>query len=259
MTTGVSRIMRLPPRLALPALAAAALMLAGCQKKADDGATAPAANTTAAASAPAGTAPAGGWAERVVQTPAGGFLMGSADAPVKLVEYGSRTCPHCGEFAKESMPDIKQMVATGKLSYEFRDFPIHAPDLAAILLGQCNGPATYFPLLEAMFADQVNTLPKLEALPPSFQQSMQGKTPNEQAVMWANLLGYTSFVAQRGVPSAKAQACLADSKAVDAISQRLQKDAGRIEATPSFIINDGDVVTALTWPDLKTKLVAAGA
>ncbi len=110
-----------------------------------------------------------------------------------------------------------------------------------------------------MFADQVNTLPKLETLPPSFQQSMQGKTPNEQAVMWANLLGYTSFVAQRGVPSAKAQACLADPKAVDAISARLQKDQGRIEATPSFIINNGDISTGLTWPQIKTQLAAAGA
>jgi len=246
-------------RLVLPALAAAALMLAGCHKKADDSATAPAANTTAAASGPVGTAPAGGWAEQVVQTPDGGYRMGNADAPVKLVEYGSRTCPHCGDFAKESMADIKQMVGTGKLSYEFRDFPIHAPDLAAILLGQCNGPSTYFPILEAMFADQVNSLPKLEKLPPNFQQSMQGKTPNQQAVMWADLMGYTSFVAQRGVPSAKAQACLADPKAVDVLGARLQKEGSRIEYTPSFIINDGEVISGLTWPDLKTKLVAAGA
>jgi protein-disulfide isomerase len=251
--------MSLPARIALPALATAVLMLAGCHKQADDGATAATANATTASAAPAGTAPTGGWTEQVVQTPAGGYLMGSADAPVKLVEYGSRTCPHCGEFAKESMPDIKTMVATGKLSYEFRDFPIHAPDLAAILLGQCNGPATFFPLLEAMFADQVNTLPKLESLPPSFQQSMQGKTPNEQAVMWANYLGYTSFVQQRGVPQAKAQACLTDPKGVDVISARLQKDSGRITGTPSFTINDGEIVTGLTWADLKAKLAAAGA
>ncbi len=250
--------MRFPVRFALPAIAAA-LLLAGCHKKTDDAATAPAANMAAATSAPAGAASAGGWTEQVVQTPDGGYRMGNADAPVKLVEYGSRTCPHCGEFAKESMPEIKQMVATGKLSYEFRDFPIHAPDLAAILLGQCNGPATFFPILEAMFADQVNTLPKLETLPPSFQQSMQGKTPNEQAVMWANLLGYSSFVAQRGVPTAKAQACLADPKAVDAISARLQKESGRIEATPSFIINGGDVLSGLPWSDVKAKLAAAGA
>jgi len=250
--------MSFPTRLALPALAAAALMLAGCHKTADDTA-ATTSTTTTAASAPVGAAPAGGWSEQVVQTPAGGFLMGNPNAAVKLVEYGSRTCPHCGEFAKESMPDIKKMVGTGKFAYEFRDFPIHAPDLAAILLGQCNGPAAYFPILEAMFADQVNTLPKLETLPPSFQQSMQGKTPNQQAEMWANLLGYTSFVAQRGVPSAKAQACLADPKAVDAISARLQKENGRIEYTPSFIINDGEVISGLTWTDLKAKLVAAGA
>ena len=258
MNAGVSRTMNLSYRLALPALAAAALTLAACHKQADTNAAAPAGNATVAASGPVGTAPAGGWVEQVVQTPEGGFRMGNPDAPVKLVEYGSRTCPHCGEFAKEAMPEIKKMVDSGKLSYEFRDFPIHAPDLAAILLGQCNGPSTFFPILEAMFADQVNTLPKLEKLPPSFQQSMQGKTPNEMAQMWANLLGYTGFVAQRGVPSAKAQACLADPKAVDAISARLQKENGRIQFTPSFIINDGEVVGG-EWSDIKPKLVAAGA
>ncbi|WP_298689785.1 thioredoxin domain-containing protein [uncultured Sphingomonas sp.] len=250
--------MTLSARLAVPLIAAATLALAACHKQADTGTATPT-GTTAAASGPVGPAPAGGWTEQVVQTPEGGFRMGSPAAPVTLVEWGSRTCPHCGAFAKEAMPDLKKMVDTGKLSYEFRDFPIHAPDLAAILLGQCNGAASFFPLLESMFADQVNVLPKFETLPPSFQQSLTGKTPNQQAQMWAEQLGYTQFVGQRGVPAAKAQACLADPKAVEAISARLQKDSGRIEGTPSFTINNGDVVTNLEWPQLKAQLTAAGA
>ena len=247
-------------RLALPALAATALALAlaGCHKQADDATVAPNA-TTAASSGPIGPAPAGGWTEQVVQTPEGGYLMGNPAAAVKLVEYGSRTCPHCGAFAKESMPEIKQMVGTGKLSYEFRDFPIHAPDLAAILLGQCNGAASFFPILESMFADQVNTLPKLETLPSDFQTNLTGKTANQQAAAWADYLGYTRFVGQRGVPQAKAQACLADPAAVQTLSTRLQKENGRITGTPSFTINDGDVFTGVEWPQVKAKLTAAGA
>jgi protein-disulfide isomerase len=41
-------------------------------------------------------APNGGdWTKMVTQTPEGGFLMGNPQADVKLIEYGSMTCPHC--------------------------------------------------------------------------------------------------------------------------------------------------------------------
>jgi protein-disulfide isomerase len=238
-------------------IAAAALSLAGCKKSADGGGTDSASNATTASSV-AANAPAGGWVEQVVQTEDGGFRMGNPNAAAKLVEFGSRTCPHCGIFTKEAMPEIRQMVATGKLSYEFNDFAIHAPDVAAILLGQCNGPSTFFPILEGMMADQINTLPKLEKLPDGFAQSMTGKSVTQQAQMWADYLGYTKFVGQRGVPEAKAKACLADSKALDALGQHMQAGQTKynIEGTPTFILN-GEAVGTADWKDLKPKLTAA--
>jgi protein-disulfide isomerase len=239
-------------RLLLLAALTPALALAACKK------SEPAPDVTGPSNAAVvetnSAAPVAGWVDTVVATPEGGFRMGNPNASAKLIEYGSRTCPHCGDFAKESLPDIKQVVAAGKLSYEFRDFPIHAPDLAAILLGQCNGAQSFFPILEGMFADQPNTLPKLEKLPPTLQAAMQGKSVNEQAVMWADYLGYTDFVGQRGVPEAKAKACLADPKAVDMLSKRLQALGQSIQYTPSFIINGGDVVSGLTWPQIKSQL-----
>jgi protein-disulfide isomerase len=239
-------------RLHLLAALTAALALAACKK------SEPVAENPGPANAAVvegnSAAPAAGWVDTVVATPDGGYRMGNPSASAKLIEYGSRTCPHCADFAKESLPDIKKMVATGKLSYEFRDFPIHAPDLAAILLGQCNGAESFFPILEGMFADQSNTLPKLEKLPPTLQTDMQGKSVNQQAEMWANYLGYTDFVGQRGIPETKAKACLADSKAVDLLSKRLQALGQTIQYTPSFIINGGDVVSGLTWPQIKSQL-----
>jgi protein-disulfide isomerase len=252
---------RIDPRLLLVALCAPALALSAC-KKADD-TTAPS-NAVASAStstAPAGVAPAGGWTEAVVKTPEGGFLMGNPNAPVKLIEYGSRTCPHCGHFAEEAMPEIKsRYVATGKVSYEFRDFAIHAPDIAAILLGQCNGAGPFFPILEGMFADQKTVLPKLEATPNAFMTGLQGKSPADQAAAWAGQLGYIAFVGQRGVPEAKARACLADNGAIDAIGKQMQAGQTQfnIDGTPTFIIN-GSSVGSLEWADLKAKLDAAVA
>jgi protein-disulfide isomerase len=238
-------------------IAAAALSLAGCKKSADNAGNGSAPASTAS-TGPAGPAPAGGWVEQVVQTEDGGFRMGNPNAQAKLVEFGSRTCPHCGLFTKEAMPEIKQMVATGKLSYEFNDFAIHAPDVAAILLGQCNGPSTFFPILEGMMADQETTLPKLEKLPDGFAQSMTGKSVSDQAAMWADYLGYTKFVGQRGVPEGKAKACLADAKAIDALGKNMQTASTKfnIQGTPTFVIN-GEVIGTAEWQDLKPKLTAA--
>jgi len=254
--------MTIKNRLLLAGFAMAAITLAGCQKKADETAATGTA-TPAATSGPATPAPAGGWASQVVQTADGGYLMGNPNAGVKLIEYGSRTCPHCAKFNEEGFPELKRKyIDTGKVSYEFRDFAIHPMDPAAILLGQCNGAGTFFPILDQMMADQPNVFPKLDKLPPSFQQQMAGKTPNEQAAAWAEQLGYVQFVGQRGVPEAKAKACLADPKAIEAMSKRMQDGVTRynITGTPAFVVNGKPAGESTTvWSALEPILKDAGA
>ena len=36
------------------------------------------------------------------KTPEGGFVMGNPNAKVKLIEFGSLTCPHCAEFEEQA-------------------------------------------------------------------------------------------------------------------------------------------------------------
>jgi protein-disulfide isomerase len=244
------------PRLLLTAFAV--LALAGCKKHADGSAQPTATNTASAAPA---AAPAGGWTEQVVRTADGGYLMGNPNAPVKLIEYGSRSCPHCAHFSETGEPLLKsKYVATGKVSYEFRDFPIHPMDLAAILLGQCNGPSTFFPILEQMMTSQDQMMAKLQTLPPTFQNQLTG-SPNDQATKWADALGYVQFVGQRGVPEAKARQCLADTKATDAISQQLTDAQSKfnVDSTPTFIVNGNKADGAYDWATLEPVLKAAGA
>ncbi|PNB52710.1 protein-disulfide isomerase, partial [Pseudomonas sp. FW305-130] len=79
------------------------------------------------------------WASMIVATPEGGVRIGNPSAKVKLIEFGSHTCPHCARFDAEGLPALRSgYIATGQVSYEFRDFPIHgALDLGPILLGHC--------------------------------------------------------------------------------------------------------------------------
>ncbi len=54
-----------------------------------------------------------------------GFLMGSPDAPVKIVEFADFECPGCGQFAMLTEPDIRErLVKTGMASFEFFVFPL---------------------------------------------------------------------------------------------------------------------------------------
>lgn len=244
------------------ALALPALLLASC-----GGDNKGAGNTTTAASAPVAgkAAPAGkSWTETVTKTGDYGYRMGNPDAPIKLVEYGSRACPFCAQFEAEGFPLLKaQYIASGKVSYEFRDYPIHgALDIAPILLGHCVDESAFFPLLEAMMANQQTLLAKEQEVGQKIQ-AMQGASPQTIATTFAQDLGYLDFVKQRGVPDAKARACLADSAQLDALTKATAKANAdhNVQSTPTFLINNEPVElqpTGAAWPQLEQALKRAG-
>lgn len=221
---------------------------------------------TPAAPVAATPPPAGqDWTQTVSKTEAGGYVMGNPNAPLKLVEYGSRTCPTCGAFGKTGQRPLEETyVKSGKVSYEFRDFLVHgAPDLAAALLGRCAGPAPFFPVLEQMYQDQEATLNKQMAAAEdqAFVQRIQTLSPPEQAKVWADRLGYVDFIKQRGVPEAQARTCLADTKAIDELakmSETAMRDA-QITGTPTFILNGNKLDGAVTWKQVEDELKRNGA
>jgi len=237
----------------------AAITLAACKPAADAGGNGAASAPVAAKPAPAGQ----NWVDTIAKTDDGGYRMGNPDAPVKLIEYGSRTCPHCGVFDAEGLPKLKAgPIAAGKLSYEFHDYPVHNQlDLGPILLGQCVEPAQFFPMLDQMFANQESLIYRKDQIPADEQAKLNTATPTQVIAYLAKFYGYLDFVKQRGVPEAKAQACLADSKALEAIAK--QTDAANqkynITGTPTFIVNGKVVPNAAAYEQLEPALKAAGA
>ena len=130
------------------AVAPLALGLAACKADpAADAATAegPKGEPVAAMVPPAGKA----WADVVAATPDGGMRMGNPAAPIKLIEYGSLTCPHCAKLSQEGFgPLVKNYVSTGKVSFEFRSFAIHPQDVPLTVLVRCAPTEAFFPLVE---------------------------------------------------------------------------------------------------------------
>lgn len=239
---------------------AALLALAGCGSSAAN--IGDVAAPAKAVAPPAGKA----WADVVATTPEGGYVQGNPNAPVKLIEYGSRACPVCARFFAEGMEPLRKgAIAQGKLSYEFRDYPVHGPlDLGPIALGQCVSNSAFFPMLDQMFANQEKLLAK-EIEVSKAMQAMATTNPNMKApqiaTYFADNLGYTAFVRQFGVTDADARSCLANPKTYDQIQARfaLANQKYNVSATPTFLVNGNTVPNASSWDALKPALHAAGA
>ena len=242
-------------RLRLGASAAAiALLLAGCGD--DD-----AANTIAAPDQPVApvAAPEGSsWTDVVTKTPEGGYRMGNPDAPVKLVEYASYTCPHCAEFSEAASEPLKQLVASGRLSWEFRPFMIFPTDPGITLLVGCQDPAASFLLTEQLYAAQEEWSGRLRNITQAQAQQLESMAPQQRMAALVDATGLDQFFRQRGMPEQRIDACLADQSALDSAMQVTQTGSTEYEVTgtPTFFIN-GQKVEAGSWDQLRPTLERA--
>lgn len=238
--------------------AASALVLAACEKST----TTQAANATtapAATGAPS-TADPNDYTTQVVATPEGGFRMGNPNAPVKLVEFGSMTCHVCRDFSKDAHAALEEKyIKTGQVSFEFRNFVRDPYDIVVSLLARCGGPGPFFKLTEQLYAEQDNFVAKTQTMTPEQIKAMDAMPTSQQFVQLASIMGLDKFVGQRGIPAAKAQACLTNEAERDGLVARTQNDGKKyeVQGTPTFLINDKPVEDAVQWKTLEPKIQAA--
>ena len=244
------------PRIALAfAALPLALGLAACGKGESGDKTADAAAPAAAVPPPAGKT----WADVVSKTPEGGYLMGNPQAPIKLVEYGSLSCPHCAKLSNDGFkPLTETYVNSGKVNYEYRSFAIHGIDLPLTLLAACGGPETFFGMVEQLYANQEAVMTRAQA--GDAQAQAAGNLPPAQRIAAvANAYGLTEFFAQRGIAADQAKACLADTAGAEAIAKQAETAAKEgISSTPTLLIN-GEKLEAHEWKELEPELKNRGA
>ena len=159
------------------ALAPLALGLAACGSKEDAAPAGPTGEPIAKIAPPAGKS----WAETVVITPEGGYRMGNPDAPIKIVEFASLTCSHCAEFAEAASAELRDnFVASGRVSYELRNFVRDAIDITATQLTQCGTPETFFALTDQVFAYQAGIFEKAQSASKEQQQAAFSLPPAQR-------------------------------------------------------------------------------
>ncbi len=195
------------------------------------------------------------WTRTVIATPQGGFRMGNPNARAKLVEYGSLACPHCRHFEETGYkPLVQGYVRTGRVSYEFRNFLLNAPDISVSLLAHCAGPAKFFPMSRAVFAAQPQWFDRVDALSDAQRTEIEKMGDAQRNIRLGEVAGFSQIAAPFGMTPAQARQCLSDSKGQERLIKitKAAQDAG-IHSTPTFLIN-GKVSNAVTWEQLEPEL-----
>ena len=114
-------------------------------------------------------------------------VKGEKDAKLTLIEFSDYQCPFCARHSRETIPQLeREYIATGKVKYVFRNFPIesiHPQAFKAHEAANCAGEqGKYWEMHDRLFANQ-NALGLKELPPhakalgldlPKFQQCLDG-------------------------------------------------------------------------------------
>jgi protein-disulfide isomerase len=155
--------------------------------------------------------------------PLGERTLGDANAPVRIEEFSSLSCPHCAHFHRDTLATLKEKyIDTGKVFFVFTDFPLNAPALDAAMISRCMPPERYFKFIAYLYENQEKW---------AFQQNYKDVLRQD-----AKLAGMTDE---------RFDSCLADTALKEGLVNRMQTKAEKheVKSTPSFVINNKHVTT----------------
>lgn len=198
------------------------------------------------------------WLASVVKTAKGSHVVGNPAAATKLVEYMSYTCPHCAHFETADAPAFKkQYVASGKASYEVRNYILNGYDLTAAMLARCGGKAKFFGNHAALLNNQKSWVETLDAVSEATKAKIKA---NDVVGFMTGVYSETalaSVMAKRGVTAAQARTCLADKAGLQQILD-MTEEARKLglDGTPSFLVNGNVAKDVYSYQALQPLLAA---
>ena len=206
--------------------------------------------------------PAGAtWSATAVRTEEGGWLVGNPEAPIKLVEYGSLTCPACAAFSTEGSAKLHaDYIDSGRVNYELRSVLIHGVvDLVLTRILECAPVTSAVPLADQLWANVNTVTGGFQANAPALEQAMT-LPENQRFAALARIGGLSDFFAARGISADQTQTCLADDAAIKALTETTsaQTDKDGVNSTPTFFLN-GQKLDGTRWTEVEAALQSAGA
>ncbi|MGX7952204.1 DsbA family protein [Tsuneonella sp. HG249] len=193
-----------------------------------------------------------------VDTAGGGHRIGNPAAKVKLTEFVSYTCTHCGEFAQEGSNALDVYVATGKVQLDVRHVVRDPVDLTAAMLANC-GPAAKFPRNHAaLILSQPKWLPVAQrATAGQKSRWYNGPGPERRRAIAADLKFYDTMIG-RGYERVALDRCLSDEALAKRLTDQSAADGKKwgVTSTPSFAIDGTMLAGTSTWNVLQVQLDA---
>ncbi len=201
------------------------------------------------------------WVDTVSVTEEGGYLIGNPDAPIKLTEYASYTCPGCGKFSTDASEELdSSYINSGKVSLEYRNFIRDPLDLAAAVAIRCGTKESFYPLSKQFFESQIEILTQAQQLDQGVNQRISAADPLDRPGIYAEALGLYEYFGQRGIARDQLQACLSDKENLQKLADMVEGYSKKydIQGTPTFFVN-GNKLNTVGWNDVKKLLQDAGA
>ncbi len=174
-------------------------------------------------------------------------VLGSASAPVTMIEYGDYQCPFCGiQFFAQTEPQIIQnYVNTGKVKFVFRDFAfLGAESTAAANAAQCaNDQSKMWAYHDALYTAKV-------------ADDQKGGSEDDGFFSTAELL---KLGQQVGVPNmATFTSCVNSQTDLSIVNQeKTDATAQGVNSTPTFYINGTQVLGAQPYAQFQQAIDAA--
>jgi protein-disulfide isomerase len=198
-----------------------------------------------------GPAAATNWLQHVERTAEGGYRMGNPNARLKLVEYGSVTCPHCAEFAEANDRQLRdKFVRTGRVSFEYRPFVIFPSDPGIFMLLACQAPERFFDTLDQLYATQESWRAQIGA----HEQELRRLQLNAMVPLAVRATGVDALFRRQGLSQQQVDTCLADPAGLQRLMDRNHAaEALGVQGTPTFFLN-GRMVDFADWAALERLL-----
>jgi protein-disulfide isomerase len=150
-------------------------------------------------------------------------FKGDPDAPITIVEYSDYQCPFCARHFQATLPQLlDNYIATGKVRYVFKDFPltsIHPQAVKAAEAARCaratGGDEAYWQMHDRLFADQ---------------EAWSGNS--------GHIATFKNYAGDLGLDQAAFDECLDSGRYTAAVEADFQEGAGfGVSGTPAFFIN----------------------
>lgn len=170
-----------------------------------------------------------------------GYLIGKADAPVQVIEFGDFECPGCGQFATVTEPDVRErLVKTGIVAFRYFDFPLgmHPNTWPASHAAACaNEQGKFWEMHDRIYAGQ--------------DEWWAQTTSSPQKV-------FARYAEQLGLNVDQFEKCVDDEKYKRQIQANREAGEQRmVPSTPTFIIGKRMVSGAIGYDQFKALVDSA--